>query len=69
MVETPRTAVGTLVMIGAILVALVFLFTTNLWAFIVGAGIVAAILYAIYVVGLGLHRRLLQTLSGQRGGR
>lgn len=69
MVETPKTVVGTLATIGFALIVLVFLFTTNLWAFIVGAAIVAAVLYVLYLVGSGLHKRALRWLAGQRGGR
>ena len=69
MVDTPKTTVGTLVTIGAILVVIVFLFTTNLVSFLVGAAIVVGVLYALYIVGAGLHRRLLNRLSGARGGR
>lgn len=69
MVDTPKTTIGTLVTIGAILVVLVFLFTTNLISFLVGAAIVVAALYGLYILGAGLHRRFLYRLSGQRGGR
>lgn len=68
MVDTPKTLAGTLVTIGAAFVVLVFLFTTNLWAFIVGAALIAAMLYVLYVVGLGVHERLLRWLSGRGGG-
>lgn len=69
MVDTPKTLAGTLVTIGAALVVLLFLFTTNLYALIVGAAIVAAVLYVLYLVGIGLHQRAIRWLSGQRGGR
>lgn len=56
MVDTPKTLKGLLVTIGAAFVVLVFLFTTNLFAFAVGALLVAAALYVLYVVLIRGHK-------------
>lgn len=65
MVNTPKTVKGFVVSVGIILAVVVFLFTTNLAAFVVGTLIVAAVLYLLYVIGVRGHQ---YAINGRAGG-
>lgn len=68
MVDTPSTFKGTLIAIAAALIVIIFLFTTNLIAFAVGALLIVLAVYLVYIVLARAHQRAMGRGPARRGG-
>lgn len=54
--QYPKTPAGVLITIGIVAFLVVIAATSGLLTYILGGVLIAAILYAVYVIGLNLHR-------------
>lgn len=61
MLQLPSTSKGVLIALGIVAVIIVFFYAGTLLTVLLGAILVALILYTVYIVGRRIHGRLLKT--------
>ncbi|PCR88694.1 hypothetical protein [Natrinema ejinorense] len=58
LLQTPRTGKGVLIALGVVGVVIVWLYATTLLTVVIGATIIAVVLYVLYVLLYRLNRML-----------
>lgn len=66
--DTPSTGKGVMIVAGLGVILLIFLYTTGVGAFLLGAAVVVALLYVLYVVLYRINRRLKRGRLRPRSG-
>jgi hypothetical protein len=69
--DLPQTAKGALIGLGILAVLILLVYAASLLSVIIGAVMVAVVLYIVYVIGVRVHRYLRDrpVLRGRGGGR
>lgn len=66
MMDAPSTPAGWLAALAVLVVVAIAFFASGIWTIVIGAALVAALAYLIYVVGVNVHRYLTTRLDNRR---
>jgi membrane protein YdbS with pleckstrin-like domain len=65
-IDAPTTPAGWLAALAVLAVVAIAFFASGIWTIAIGAVLVAAVAYLIYVVGVNVHRYLTTRLDNRR---
>lgn len=68
LIQTPRTSKGLLIALGVLALIVVWLYATTMLTVALGALVIGVLLYAVYLIGVRIHRFLRDARIFGRGG-